>query len=94
MDWWVDETPESERVCPFREKSCCAVTFDSYRHMLTHCRQQHPDRLPFGGDSTTELVIMDNQMRVLSWEEVDRMLAHPSFWYGPKGTALLGVEVS
>jgi hypothetical protein len=94
MDWWPNDPSESKRVCPFREKSCCAATFDSYRHMLAHCRQQHPDKLPFGGDPTTELVIVDNQQRVLSWDEVDRMLDHPSFWDRRKGTILPEEEVA
>jgi hypothetical protein len=94
MDWWENETPESERVCPCREKSCCPATFDSYRHMLAHCRQQHPDKLPFGGDPTIELVIVDNQQRVLSWEEMDRMLDHPSSWDRRKGTILPEEEVA
>lgn len=49
MDWWENDPSESERVCPCREKSCCPATFDSFRHMPAHCRQQHPDKLPFGG---------------------------------------------
>ena len=70
---------------PLREKSCCAATFDSYRQMMAHCRQKHPDKPPFGGDPTTELVMMDNQGRVLD---------HPSFWYSQKGTVLPGQEVA
>jgi hypothetical protein len=62
--------------------------------MLGHCRQEHPDKPPFGGDLTTELVMTDNQGRVLSCEEVDRMLDHPSFRGSPKGTVLLGEEVA
>jgi hypothetical protein len=49
MEWWLSDTPESKRVCPWREQSCCAATFDSYRQMLAHCRQKHPDKPPFGG---------------------------------------------
>jgi hypothetical protein len=94
MDWWSSGSVESERVCPFWEKGCCPATFDSYRQMLAHCRQKHPDKPPFGGDPTTELVMMDNQGRVLSWEEVGRMLDHPSFWYSQKGTVLPGEEVA
>jgi hypothetical protein len=94
MDWWSNDTPESKRVCPFREKSCCPATFDSYRQVLMHCRGKHPDTLPFGGDPTTELVIVDDHMRVLSWEEVDRMLDHPFFWDGRKGTILPEEEVA
>jgi hypothetical protein len=94
MEWWLSDTPESKRVCPMREKSCCAATFGSYRQMLAHCRQEHPDKPPFGGDPTTELVMMDNQGRVLSWEEVGRMLDHPSFWYSQKGSVLPGEEVA
>ena len=37
---------------------------------------------------------MDNQMRVLSWEEVDRMLNHPAFWHSWKGAALPEEEVA
>ena len=74
MDRWSNDAPESKRVCPFREKNCCAATFDSYRQLLAHCRQKHPDKPPFGGDPTTKLVMMDNQGRALSWEEVGRML--------------------
>jgi hypothetical protein len=85
---------ESERVCPFWEKSCCPATFYSYRQMLAHCRQKHPDKPPFGGDPTRELVIMDNQGRVLSWEEVSRLLDHPAFWYRPKGIVLPREEVA
>ena len=94
MDWWSNDTPESERVCPFWEQSCCPSTFDSYRQMLAHCRRKHPDKPPFGGDSTTELVMTDNQGRVLSWEDVSRLLDHPAFWYKPKGTVLAGEEVA
>jgi hypothetical protein len=49
MDWWENDPSESERVCPCWEKSCCPATFDSFRHMPAHCRQQHPDKLPLGG---------------------------------------------
>jgi hypothetical protein len=94
MDRQPNDTSEGKRVCPFWEKSCCPATFDSYRQILAHCRQQHPDKLPIGGDSTTEFVIMDNQMRVLSWEEVDRMLDHPAFWHRWKGAVLPEEEVA
>jgi hypothetical protein len=85
MDWWSNDAPESKRVCPFRETNCCGTTFDSYRQMLTHCRQEHPDKPPFGGDPTTELVMTDNQGKVLSWEEVGQMLDHLSFLYEKLG---------
>jgi hypothetical protein len=49
MEWWLSDTPESKRVCPMREKSCCPATFGSYRQMLAHCRRKHPDKRPFGG---------------------------------------------
>jgi hypothetical protein len=88
MDWWLNDTLESERVCPFWEQSCCPPTFDSYRQVLAHCRQKHPDKPPFGEDPTTELVMMDNQGKVLSWEEVRRLLDHPLFWYRPSGDRL------
>jgi hypothetical protein len=61
---------------------------------MAHCLQKHPDKPPFGGGPTTELVMTDNQGRALSWEEVGRMLDHPSFGYGWKGTILPGEEVA
>jgi hypothetical protein len=94
MDWWSNDTPESERVCPFWEKTCCPSTFDSYRQMMAHCRQKHPDKPPFGGDHATELVMTDNEGGVLSWEDASRLLDHPLFWYRPRGTVLPGVEVA
>jgi hypothetical protein len=94
MDWWSNDAPERKRVCPFREENCCAATFDSYRQMLLHCRQKHPDKPAFGGNQTTERVMTDNQGRVLSWDEVGRMLAQPSPGYGRKGAVLPGEEVA
>jgi hypothetical protein len=38
--------------------------------------------------------MMDNQGRVLSWEEVGWMLDHPSFCYSQQGTVLPGEEVA
>ena len=94
MDWWSNDTLESERVCPFWEKSCCVATFHSYRQMMAHCRQKHPDKPPFGGDPTTELVVTNNEGEVLSWEEMSQLLESPLFWYGPKGAVLPAVEVA
>jgi hypothetical protein len=68
-------------------KSCSRATFDSYREMLAHCRQNHPDSLPFGGDPTTELVVTDTQGNVLSLEEIRRLLDDPSFWQEPPRVA-------
>jgi hypothetical protein len=51
--------------------------------MLVHCPQKHPDKLPFGGDPTTVLLMTDNEGRVLSWEDVRRLLDHPLFWSRP-----------
>jgi hypothetical protein len=90
MDWWSNASLESKRVCPLREKNGCPATFGSYRLLLAHCRRKHPDKPP----PTTELVMMDNQGRALSWEEVGRMRDHPCFGYGRKGTILPGEEVS
>jgi len=70
------------------------MTFDSYRQMLAHCRQQHRDKPPAGGDPTTELVMTDTRGRVLSWEEVRRMIEHPLFWQRPEGIVLPGAEVA
>jgi hypothetical protein len=79
MSQWSNDAPEHKRLCPFREKSYCAATFAGYREMLAHCREDHPDRLPFGGDPSTEIVMMDTEGRMLDWEEVSRMLDHPLF---------------
>lgn len=94
MNWWSHDILESERVCPFWEKSCCVATFHSYRQMMAHCRQKHPDKPPFGGDSTTELVVTNNEGGVLSWEEVNQLLDNPLFWYKPKEAVLPAVEVA
>jgi hypothetical protein len=94
MDMWPNDGAESKRVCPYREQSCRAMTFDSYRQMLAHCRQQHRDKPPAGGDPTTELVMTDTRGRVLSWEEVRRMIEHPLFWQRPEGIVLPGAEVA
>jgi hypothetical protein len=56
--------------------------------MLAHCRQKHPDRLPFGGDTTTELVVTDIEGKVLSWEEMRQIIDDPSFWREPQGVVL------
>jgi hypothetical protein len=64
-------------------RNCARATFDSYQEMLAHCRQSHPDQLPFGGDPTTELVVMDTEGRVLSCEEILQILDDPSFWREP-----------
>jgi hypothetical protein len=61
-------------------RSCHSATFDSYREMLAHCRQKHPDNLPFGGEPSTELVVTDTQGNVLSWQEIHQILDDPSFW--------------
>lgn len=67
---------------------CGTATFGSYRQMLAHCRQKHPDRLPCGGDHTTELVVTDIQGKVLSWEEMRQIIDDPSFWREPQGVVL------
>jgi hypothetical protein len=94
MSQWSNDALEHKRLCPFREKNNCADTFASYREMLAHCRENHPDRPPFGGDPSTEIVMMDTEGRVLNWQEVGRMLDHPLFWYTPKGTVVHGIEVA
>ena len=72
---WLYDASDDKRECPVRGRNCYPPTFDSYRQMLEHCRQQHPDRLPFGGDTTTELVVTDIQGKVLSafvvWLEIE-----------------------
>ncbi len=74
---------DDKRVCPMKGRNCAVATFDSYQEMLAHCRQSHPDQLPFGGDPTTELVVMDTEGRVLSCEEILQILDDPSFWREP-----------
>ena len=56
---------------------------------MTRAGQEHPDKPPFGGDPTTELVMTDNQGWVLRWEEVGRMLDHLSLWYEKLGLSHL-----
>lgn len=85
---WIEEIPETKRVCPFRERTCCVATFDSYQQMLAHCRQKHPETLPFGGEQSPELVVTDILGKALSWEEMWRIVDHPSFWPGPQALRL------
>jgi hypothetical protein len=68
-------------------RRCYGATFDSYREMLAHCRQNHPDCLPFGGDPTAELVVTDTQGNILSWEEIRQIVDDPSFWREPPNLA-------
>jgi hypothetical protein len=68
-------------------RSCRGATFETYREMLAHCRQNHPDSLPLGGEPTTELVVTDTQGNVLSWQEIRQILDDPSFWREPPGAA-------
>jgi hypothetical protein len=92
MDVWPEDAPERRRRCPFREQRSCAATFDSYRQLLTHCRQQHPDTPPGEGDPTPALVMTDSRGMALSWEEVQRLVEHPLCWRGPHGVVLPGEE--
>jgi hypothetical protein len=84
---WPHTTSDEKRVCPMKGKSCYGATFDNYREMLAHCRQNHPDGLPFGGDPTTELIVTDTQGNVLSSEEIRQILDDPSFWQEPPRVA-------
>jgi hypothetical protein len=86
---WITDIFESKRVCPFRERTCCVATFDSYQQMLAHCRQKHPDTIPFGGDYGTELVVTDILGKVLNREEIRRVVDHPSFWPRPQELRLV-----
>jgi hypothetical protein len=92
MEVWPEDAPERQRRCPFREPCGCAATFDSYRQLLTHCRQQHPDTPPRAGDPTPALVMTDARGRALSWEEIQRLVEHPFFWRRPHGVVLPGEE--
>jgi hypothetical protein len=91
---WLYDTSDDKRECPVRGRNCHPQTFDSYRQMLAHCRQKHPDRLPFGGDSTTELVVTDIQGKVLSWEEMRQIIEDPSFWREPPEVVLWESELT
>jgi hypothetical protein len=81
---WLYGASDDKRECPVRGRNCHPISFDSYQQMLAHCRQKHPDRLPFGGDTTTELVVTDIQGKVLSWEEMRQIIDDPSFWQEPQ----------
>ena len=88
--WWCDDVPADKCICPFRGIHCGNLRFDSYRQMLAHCRLQHPDRLPLEGDHTTDLVVTDIQGKVLSWEEIRRIIDDPAFWREPQRVAVSG----
>lgn len=81
---WLYGASDDKRDCPVRGRNCHPASFDSYQQMLAHCRQKHPDRLPFGGDTSTELVVTDIHGKVLSWEEMRRIIDDPSFWQEPQ----------
>jgi len=85
---WPYDASDDKRECPVRGRNCHPPIFDSYRQMLAHCRQKHPDRLPFGGDTTSELVVTDIEGKVLSWEEMRQIIDDPSFWREPQGVML------
>ena len=87
---WIYNPIDEKRICPMRGKTCYAATFDSYREMLLHCRKDHPDSLPLGGDSTSELVVTDTHGRVLSWEEISQIIDDPTFCEGPPREAQAG----
>ena len=84
---WPYNAPDEKRLCPIGGKNCYAATFDSYRQMLEHCRQKHPERLPLGGEQAIGLVVTDTRGKVLSWEEVRQIIDDPSFWWDPQETA-------
>jgi hypothetical protein len=62
--------------------------------MMAHCRQNHPEKPPFGGEPATELVVTNNEGGVMSWEEINQLLENPLFWYNPKGAVLPTVEMA
>ena len=82
---WPYIIPDDKRVCPIGGRNCYAASFDSYRQMLDHCRQKHPEKFPMEGMRTTELVVTDNHGKVLNWDEVRQILDDPAFWHEPLG---------
>jgi hypothetical protein len=72
--------PDDKRLCPIGGKNCYAATFDSYRQMLAHCRQKHPERRPLQGEHTPTLIVTDTEGKVLSWEEMRQIIDNPLFW--------------
>ena len=77
---WPYYTPDDKRLCPIGGKNCYAATFESYRQMLAHCRQKHPERRPVRGEHTPALTVTDTEGRVLSWDEMRQIVDNPLFW--------------
>lgn len=77
---WPYYTPDDKRLCPIGGKNCYAATFDSYRQMLAHCRQKHPERRPLREEHTPALIVTDTEGKVLSWEEMRQIVDNPLFW--------------
>jgi hypothetical protein len=86
------DTSADKRVCPFKGMYCGTATFGSYRQMLAHCRQKHPDGLSLGGDHTTEITVTDIQGKVLSCEEMGQIIDDPAFWRKPPAIVSLGEQ--
>jgi hypothetical protein len=87
-----EEPVEYQRRCPFREKTYCAATFESFRQMMAHCRQQHPELSARGEEPAAGDAVTDTLGTALSWEEIRRILDHPSFWLGAPVAQLPGDE--
>jgi hypothetical protein len=81
---WPYYAPDDKRLCPIGGKHCYGANFDSYRQMLTHCRQKHPEKLPLRGNPAPELVVTDTHGKALSWEEMRQIVDHPLFWREPE----------
>jgi hypothetical protein len=77
---WPYYNPDDKRLCPVGGKNCYAATFESYRQMLAHCRQKHPERRPARGEYTPALIVTDTEGRVLSWDEMRQIVDNPLFW--------------
>jgi hypothetical protein len=82
-DLQLYDTSADRRACPFKGMYCGTTTFGSYRQMLAHCRQKHPDRLSLGGDHPTEITVTDIQGKVLSCDEMRQIIDDPAFWRKP-----------
>lgn len=86
MDY-QDSSEDSQRVCPFAQPPLgagCSATFTSYRDMLAHCRDKHPDRPRYERPIPDGILCLDHHRDLVPCtdEELEAILQHPDFW-GP-----------
>jgi len=78
-----DDVPERKRLCPFREKSYCTATFESYRQLLAHCRRslanyKVPRRVEFFDTDlpkSSSGKILKRVLRERFWEHQERAVS-------------------